>query len=83
MNVSALCEVLELAQPTVSHHLGLLREARLVRTRREGKQVHYALNSDHIVAAEDGTLRISTPTAKVSLNLPPDERRSSVLAACG
>lgn len=46
-NVSALCDRLGLAQPTVSHHLGLLRTARLVVTRRNGKQVYYALNPDH------------------------------------
>jgi DNA-binding transcriptional ArsR family regulator len=49
MNVTALCNVLGLAQPTVSHHLGLLRTARLVRTRRDGKQVFYSLNPEHLV----------------------------------
>ncbi|MBT8484926.1 MAG: winged helix-turn-helix transcriptional regulator [Phycisphaerales bacterium] len=48
INVSTLCGALDLAQPTVSHHLGLLRSARLVRTRRSGKQVFYALNPDHV-----------------------------------
>jgi DNA-binding transcriptional ArsR family regulator len=48
MNVTALCNVLGLAQPTVSHHLGLLRTARLVRTRRDGKQVFYSLNPEHL-----------------------------------
>ena len=35
-------------QPTVSHHLGILREAELVNTRREGKQVFYTLNQDAV-----------------------------------
>jgi ArsR family transcriptional regulator len=35
-------------QPTVSHHLSILREADLVHTRREGKQVFYTLNQDAI-----------------------------------
>lgn len=35
-------------QPTVSHHLGILREAGLVDTRREGKQVFYTLNQDEV-----------------------------------
>jgi ArsR family transcriptional regulator len=30
-------------QPTVSRHLALLRQARLVRTRRDGAWVHYSL----------------------------------------
>jgi ArsR family transcriptional regulator len=36
------------SQPTVSHHLGILREAGLVSTRREGKQVFYNLNQDAV-----------------------------------
>lgn len=35
-------------QPTVSHHLGLLREAGLVATRRDGKQIYYTLNQDAV-----------------------------------
>ena len=44
-NVTSLCEELSLPQPTVSHHLGLLRARNLIANRREGKQVFYALNS--------------------------------------
>ena len=36
------------SQPTVSHHLNILREAGLVYTRREGKQVFYSLNQDAV-----------------------------------
>ena len=44
MNVSRLCQELKMAQPTVSHHLGLLRRGGLLTTRREGKSIHYALD---------------------------------------
>jgi len=43
-NVTALCRTLSLPQPTVSHHLALLRSAGLVANRRDGKQVFYSLN---------------------------------------
>lgn len=43
-NVSSLCEELGLPQPTVSHHLGLLRTKNLISNRRNGKQVFYGLN---------------------------------------
>ncbi|MCA9981051.1 MAG: winged helix-turn-helix transcriptional regulator [Anaerolineales bacterium] len=36
------------SQPTVSHHLSILREAGLVQTRREGKQVFYSLNQSMV-----------------------------------
>jgi ArsR family transcriptional regulator len=47
--VSNIVDQTGVSQPTVSHHLGILREAELVNTRREGKQVFYTLNQDAIV----------------------------------
>lgn len=45
--VSDVVEKLDdVTQPTVSHHLAILREAGLVNTRREGKQIFYSLNQD-------------------------------------
>src|SRR5215203_237936 len=49
-NVSSLCEELKLPQPTVSHHLGLLRMKHIITNRRHGKQVFYGLNG-HVKAA--------------------------------
>src|SRR5687767_6864164 len=49
-NVSSLCEELGLPQPTVSHHLGLLRMSNLISNRRNGKQVFYGLNG-HVESA--------------------------------
>jgi len=44
--VIELVEALGLEQPTVSHHLGLLRRAGLVTARREGKRVVYAVSPE-------------------------------------
>ncbi|HNR80362.1 MAG TPA: metalloregulator ArsR/SmtB family transcription factor [Mesotoga infera] len=44
-----LARVLNLTLPTISHHLKLLKEMRLVRSRREGKVVYYALADEHIL----------------------------------
>lgn len=44
-NVGSLCEELGLPQPTVSHHLGLLRSRNLLQNRRMGKQVFYGLSA--------------------------------------
>ncbi|HSU69285.1 MAG TPA: metalloregulator ArsR/SmtB family transcription factor [Tepidisphaeraceae bacterium] len=52
-NVSSLCTELGLPQPTVSHHLGLLRTKNLISNRRNGKQVFYGLNSQIDVATGD------------------------------
>jgi len=44
MSVGALCDKLDLPQPTVSHHLGLLRHTRVVNRERQGKKMIYSLN---------------------------------------
>jgi len=48
LSVNEIVEALEVTQPTVSHHLGILRDAGLVSMRREGKQIFYTLNQDRI-----------------------------------
>jgi DNA-binding transcriptional ArsR family regulator len=53
-NVSGLCEELALPQPTVSHHLGLLRMQNLITNRRHGKQVFYGLNGHVHASGGDG-----------------------------
>ena len=52
-NVSTLCRELALPQPTVSHHLGLLRMNNIIGNRREGKQVFYGLDGRVEVGAGD------------------------------
>ncbi len=45
MNESEIVAHLDLTQPTISHHLALLRRANLVLTRPEGKYVFYRANT--------------------------------------
>ncbi|MFR8103940.1 MAG: ArsR/SmtB family transcription factor [Clostridia bacterium] len=46
--VCDLCELLDLNQSTVSHQLQILRNSKLVKNRREGKQVFYSLQDEHV-----------------------------------
>ena len=43
-----ICEVLGMIKSAVSHQLATLKEAKLVRARREGKEVYYALDDEHV-----------------------------------
>src|SRR6186713_704170 len=52
-NVTSLCQELDLPQPTVSHHLGLLRMNNLIGNRRDGKQVYYGINGRFETPAEN------------------------------
>ncbi|MFV0422404.1 ArsR/SmtB family transcription factor [Oleidesulfovibrio sp.] len=46
--VCDLAAILCLSQSAVSHQLRLLRASKLVRYRKEGKNVFYALDDDHV-----------------------------------
>jgi ArsR family transcriptional regulator len=51
--VSELTEALQLSQPTVSRHLGVLRERGLVNTERRGTAVYYSLVDERLLQAVD------------------------------
>jgi ArsR family transcriptional regulator len=48
LSVNEIVEQTGVSQPTVSHHLAILREAGLVNVRHEGKQTFYSLNQERI-----------------------------------
>ena len=48
ISVNEIVEKLDVSQPTVSHHLAILREADLVTIREEGKQTFYSLNQERV-----------------------------------
>ena len=64
-NVTNLCEALRLPQPTVSHHLGLLRMSNIIGNRRDGKQVFYSL--DGRVSARGGGLDLDTQNFTITI----------------
>ncbi len=48
MSVSALAEGLNMTESAVSHQLRGLRQIRIVRARKEGRQVFYTLEDEHV-----------------------------------
>jgi ArsR family transcriptional regulator, arsenate/arsenite/antimonite-responsive transcriptional repressor len=49
LSVNEIVEKVGFSQPTISHHLAILRDAGLVNIREEGKQTFYSLNQENIV----------------------------------
>jgi len=47
--VSDIVDAFDMSQPTISHHLSVLKQFDLVVSRKEGKQVFYAINHDNVV----------------------------------
>ncbi len=50
LSVNQIVEKLDVSQPTVSHHLAILRDADLVKVREEGKQTFYSLNQSRMAS---------------------------------
>jgi ArsR family transcriptional regulator, lead/cadmium/zinc/bismuth-responsive transcriptional repressor len=48
LNVGDLSRLIGTSESATSHQLRLLRTQRIVRTRKEGRQVYYALDDEHI-----------------------------------
>jgi ArsR family transcriptional regulator len=64
LSVTDIVDALDVAQPTVSHHLGILRKAGLVLVERRGRQVLYTLNQ----------ARLAESCCTVAENFAPDHR---------
>jgi ArsR family transcriptional regulator len=57
-----VCDVVErfpLHQPTISHHLKVLREAGLVTVTRDGKWAYYSANPRGLALLQDAASRLS------------------------
>ena len=48
MCVCDLCSLLQMTKSAISHQLKALKNARLVKSRRDGKTVFYSLADDHV-----------------------------------
>jgi ArsR family transcriptional regulator len=47
--VGDIVDAFHVSQPTISHHLSVLKQFDLVTSRKTGKQVFYAINQDQVV----------------------------------
>ena len=67
-SVTDIASRLSLSQPLVSHHLRLLRAARILRSERRGRQIFYAAADDHIrCVIEDMLTHIDEPHSEEHL----------------
>ena len=67
--VSDVVDAIGVSQPTVSHHLAVLREAGLVHVRREGKQAFYTLNQDAVAVCCGMLLQKFAPESEEAMTL--------------
>ena len=49
LNVGALAKIIGISESAVSHHLRGLRQMRIVNARKDGKEVYYRVDDEHII----------------------------------
>jgi DNA-binding transcriptional ArsR family regulator len=57
MCVCCITEELQMTQSAVSHQLRVLREKRIIKARREGKNIYYSLDDDHVKNIIEQTIK--------------------------
>lgn len=65
-----VCDIInsfQVSQPTISHHLRVLKQAELVKDKKDGKWIYYSLNCDTFTALEKffGSYRTGRTVARV------------------
>ena len=50
LNVSKLAELIEISESAISHHLRHLRQMGIVVSKRDGKEVNYHIEDEHITS---------------------------------
>jgi DNA-binding transcriptional ArsR family regulator len=50
MNIGALAAIVGISESAVSHHMRGLRQMQIVQARRDGKEVYYRVEDEHIIA---------------------------------
>ena len=68
-SVKELTQLLDMPQPTISHHLKILRERAIVNTERDGATVYYSLADERIIEALDLLRSVLRDTAQQQAEL--------------
>jgi ArsR family transcriptional regulator len=70
VSVNDIVKKLDVAQPTVSHHLKILKNAGLVKSERRGKQVFYTIDQERLVEGCCQVAEDFAPNQQITIELP-------------
>ena len=69
LSVNEIVEKVGYSQPTISHHLAILRDAGLVDSREDGKQTFYTLNQERIAVCCGQIMLKFAPESETTLTV--------------
>jgi ArsR family transcriptional regulator, arsenate/arsenite/antimonite-responsive transcriptional repressor len=68
MSVNDIVSQTGVTQPTVSHHLKILRDAGLVKVERRGKEIYYSLNQESMADSCCQIVKVFAPDVDSKLD---------------
>lgn len=77
LTAGELAEQFDMTKPTMSHHFTVLKDAGLIKSRREGQQIIYSLNTTVVEDVVSLFLDMMKPASKAANNGSKEKRRSS------
>ncbi len=87
LSVTEIVEQLDVTQPTVSHHLAVLKEAGLVDVRHDGKQTFYSLRQERVAVCCGQLMTVFAPEEEATKTLsrldPAGKKPDESKAGCG
>jgi len=54
--VNDIAKNFKLSRPTISHHLNLMKRSKLLKARKEGKEIYYSFNRSHVIKLMESVL---------------------------
>ena len=66
LSVGDIVEAVGVSQPTVSHHLAILKDAGLVSIRNEGKHAYYTLDQGRVVLCCGNLIEVFAPQTEAA-----------------
>ncbi|MFN2213526.1 MAG: ArsR/SmtB family transcription factor [Anaerolineales bacterium] len=70
LSVGDIVDAVGVRQPTVSHHLAILRDAGLVKVRSEGKHTYYTLNQGRVALCCGNLIEVFAPESVTAGQIP-------------
>lgn len=68
-SVNEIVDAVNVSQPTVSHHLAVLREAGLVNAKEQGKHTYYELNQERVAFCCGQLITVFAPQTRAAKEL--------------
>lgn len=55
--VNDIAKQFSLSRPTISHHLNLMKRAKILSSRKDGKEIYYSFNKEYVIGTLESLIK--------------------------